>query len=135
MTLCASDQVLGAIPARTNETHRYRKTATAASPLVAVSASWEGTWEIGHMPRFSAAPKTWSRSRNWVLGNRSIGRGYRRGYRSWSMRKRIMATPLRCESWRSEGTSSSPNMMREETMTPQGFVSDGKTFREVDAMV
>src|ERR1039457_4196683 len=79
MTLCTSDQVLGAIPARTNETHRYRETATAASPLVAVSASWEGTWEIGHPPRFSAASKTWPRSRNWVLGNRSIGRGYRRG--------------------------------------------------------
>src|SRR5450759_1602233 len=91
MTLCTSDQVLGATPARTNETHRYRKTATAVNPLVAVSASWEGTWEIGHTPRSSAAPKTWPRSRNWVLGNRSIGRGYRRECRSWSMRKRITA--------------------------------------------
>ena len=37
------------------------------------------------------------------LGNRSIGRGYRRACRSWSMRKRIMATPLPCENWRREG--------------------------------
>src|SRR5258708_27371279 len=108
---------LRAIRARTNETHRYRETATAASPLVAVSASWEGTWEIGHTPRFSAAPKTWPRSRNWVLGNRSIGRGYRTACRSWSMRKRITATPLPCESWLREGTSSSPNTMQEATMT------------------
>src|SRR4029077_16175685 len=72
---------LRAIPARTNETHRYR----------------EGTWEIGHTPGSSAAPKTRPRSRNWVLGNRSIGRGYRRECRSWSMRKRITATPLPCE--------------------------------------
>src|SRR6266850_2029573 len=35
MTFCTSDQILGAVPARTNETHRYRETATAASPLVA----------------------------------------------------------------------------------------------------
>src|ERR1035437_6591522 len=109
MTLCTSDQVFGAIPARTNETYRYRKTATAASPLVAVSASWEGTWEIGHTPRSSATPKTWQRSRNWVLGNRNIGRGYRRECRSWSMRKRITATPLPCENWRREGMSSWPN--------------------------
>ena len=39
------------------------------------------------------------------LGNRSIGRGYRRECRSWSIRKRITATPLPCESWRREGTS------------------------------
>ena len=40
---------------------------------------------------------------------------------SFLVRKRIMATPLPCESWRSEGTSSSHNMMREETMTPPGL--------------
>src|ERR1017187_7042317 len=121
MAPCTSDLVVDAIPARTNEIHRYRKTATAASPLVAVSASWEGTWEIGHTPRFSAAPKTWPRSMNWVLGNRSIGRGYRTAGGSWWLRKRITASPLPCENWLREGPSSSPNPRREETMTPPGL--------------
>src|ERR1019366_5995316 len=107
MTLCTSDQVLGAIPARTNETHRYRKTATAASPLVAVSASWEGTWEIGHTPGFSAAPKTWPRSRNWVLGNigeQEYWKGLPEGVSFLVDEEANTATPLPCESWRREGT-------------------------------
>src|SRR5438309_1113595 len=135
MTLCTSDQVLGAIPARTNETYRYRKTATAASPLVAVSASWEGTWEIGHMPRFSAAPKTWPRSKNWVLGNRSIGRGYQRACRSWSMRKRITATPLPLRELAERGYVFIAQHGAGGDYDAGRLVSDGRTFREVDAMV
>jgi hypothetical protein len=41
--------------------------------------------------------------------------------RSWSRRKRITATPLPSESWRREGTSSSPNTMREASMTQAGL--------------
>ena len=93
---------------------------------MAVSASWEGTWEIGHTPGFSAAPKTWPRSRNWVLGNRSIGRGYRRACRSWFDALRELAE--RGYVFIAEhGAGGDYDAGR--------LVSDGKTFREVDAMV
>ena len=55
------------------------------------------------------------------FGEQEYWKGLPGACRSWSMRKRITATPLPCEGWRREGTSSSPNTVREATMTQAGL--------------
>jgi len=97
--------ILGAIPAHTNEHIDVGKHHTA-SPLVAVSAFWEGYGRFGHIAQVLCRGKTWPiRGRGFT--EQEFGRATEE-CRSWSMRKRITATPLPCESWRREGTSSSP---------------------------
>ena len=101
---------------------------------MAVSASWEGTWEIGHTPRSSAAPKTWLRSRTgfWGTGVLEGGTG---------------GISFLVDEEANYGNSSSLRELAERGYVfiaqhdaggdydAARLVSDGKTFREVDAMV
>src|SRR5687768_9435882 len=81
----------------------------------------EGTWEIGHTRKSSAASKTWPCSRNWVLAKSSIGGDCQRACRSWLTKRPTTATPLPCENWLREGTSSSASMTPEESTTQPGL--------------
>lgn len=97
--------------------------------------SWEGTWEIGHTPRSSAAPQTWPRSKNWVLVNRSIGRTCRR------------ECSFLVDQEANYGNSSCLRELAEKgyifiaqhdaggDYDAARLVNDGKTFCEVNAMV
>jgi hypothetical protein len=55
------------------------------------------------------------------FGEREYWKGLPEGVSFLVDEERITATPLPCESWRREGTSSSPNTMREATMTQAGL--------------
>ena len=102
---------------------------------MAVSASWEGTWEIGHTPRFSAAPKTWPRSKNWSFGEQEYWKELPEG------------VSFLIDQEANYGSSSSLRELAERGYVfiaqhdaggdydAARLVSDGKTFREVAAMV
>jgi hypothetical protein len=134
MTLCTSDQVLGAVPARTNETNQYRETATAATPLVAVSVSWEGTWEIGHAQVLCRA-KDVAAFEELGFGEQEYWKGLPEG------------VSFLVDEEANYGNSSALRELAERGYVfiaqhdaggdydAGRLVSDGKTFREVDAMV
>src|ERR1035441_7782312 len=135
MTLCTSDQVLGTIPAHTNETHRYRETGQGGE-------SARGCFRFlgGHMGDRAYAQV--------LCHGKDVAAFEDVGFTEQEYWKRLPeGVSFLVDQKANYGNSSSLRELAERGYVfiaqhdgggdydAGRLVSDGKTFREVDAMV